>query len=186
MSVTCDCCVLLGRGLCVGLIILPEESYRLWCVVVCDLETSSMRRPQMSLGRSTTGESGTETDRINYLRQFLIIYSSSTTSNTLQDIYQYLLAVQLHTSRQTSRFREKETFRTNKQEIAFSWSADYVDRHHKMRIPVTDSVCLLFFTSFPQKPTAKLKKIGKDYTLVTVDVLQGYMLLEYRTLSEKD
>jgi len=41
----------------------------------------------MSLGRSTTGESGTETDRINYLRQFLIIYSSSTTSNTLQDIY---------------------------------------------------------------------------------------------------
>ena len=22
-----------------------EESYRLWCVVVCDLETSGMRRP---------------------------------------------------------------------------------------------------------------------------------------------
>jgi hypothetical protein len=31
--------VLSGRGLCVGLITLPEESYRLWCVVVCDLET---------------------------------------------------------------------------------------------------------------------------------------------------
>ena len=28
------------RTLCVGLIILPEESYRLWGVVVCDLETS--------------------------------------------------------------------------------------------------------------------------------------------------
>jgi len=37
--------VLLGRGLSDGLITRPEESYRLWCVVVCDLETSRMRRP---------------------------------------------------------------------------------------------------------------------------------------------
>ena len=29
-----------GRGLCDDLITRPEESYRLWCVVVCDLETS--------------------------------------------------------------------------------------------------------------------------------------------------
>jgi hypothetical protein len=29
-----------GRGLCDELIARPEESYRLWCVVVCDLETS--------------------------------------------------------------------------------------------------------------------------------------------------
>ena len=33
-----DVCVLSGRGLCDGLITSPEESYRLWCVVVCDLE----------------------------------------------------------------------------------------------------------------------------------------------------
>jgi hypothetical protein len=33
-------CVLSGRGLCVGLITRPEESCRLWCVVVCELETS--------------------------------------------------------------------------------------------------------------------------------------------------
>ena len=32
------CCVLSGRGLCDGLITRPEKSYRLWCVVVCDLE----------------------------------------------------------------------------------------------------------------------------------------------------
>jgi hypothetical protein len=32
--------VLTGRGLCDELISRPEESYRLWCVVVCDLETS--------------------------------------------------------------------------------------------------------------------------------------------------
>ena len=38
MFVCCECCVLSGRGLCDELIIRPEESYRLWCVVVCDLE----------------------------------------------------------------------------------------------------------------------------------------------------
>jgi len=32
----CECCVLSGRGLCDGLITRPEESYRLWRVVVCD------------------------------------------------------------------------------------------------------------------------------------------------------
>ena len=32
--------MLSGRGLCIGLITHPEESYRLWCVVVCDLESS--------------------------------------------------------------------------------------------------------------------------------------------------
>jgi hypothetical protein len=38
MSVFCECCVLSGRGLCVDLITRPEESYRLWCVVVCDVK----------------------------------------------------------------------------------------------------------------------------------------------------
>jgi len=45
MFVSFECFVLSGRGLCDGMITRPEESYRLWCVVVCDLETSSMRRP---------------------------------------------------------------------------------------------------------------------------------------------
>jgi len=36
--------VLSGSGLCDELITRPEESYRLWCAVVCDLETSLMRR----------------------------------------------------------------------------------------------------------------------------------------------
>ena len=40
MLVCCECCVLSGRGLCDGLIIRSEESYRLWRVVVCDQETS--------------------------------------------------------------------------------------------------------------------------------------------------
>jgi len=38
MFVCCECCVLAGRGLCDELITRPEESYRQWCVVVCDLE----------------------------------------------------------------------------------------------------------------------------------------------------
>jgi hypothetical protein len=36
----CLLCVLSDRGLCDELITRPEESYRLWCVVVCDHETS--------------------------------------------------------------------------------------------------------------------------------------------------
>jgi len=44
MFVCCECCVLSGRGLCDELIIRSEESYRPWCVVVCDQETSQARR----------------------------------------------------------------------------------------------------------------------------------------------
>jgi hypothetical protein len=42
MSVSCDCCVLPGRGLYDELITRPEESYRLWCVVVCDVEKANL------------------------------------------------------------------------------------------------------------------------------------------------
>jgi len=34
-----------GRGLCDELITRPEESYRLCCVVACDLETSRIGAP---------------------------------------------------------------------------------------------------------------------------------------------
>jgi hypothetical protein len=39
----CPLCVLSGRGLCHGLITRPEESYRLWCVLVCDLSSNSWK-----------------------------------------------------------------------------------------------------------------------------------------------
>src|SRR5215475_11495204 len=45
--VCCECRVLSGRGLCDELITRPEESYRLCCVVVCDLETSRMGAPYL-------------------------------------------------------------------------------------------------------------------------------------------
>ena len=52
MSLCCECCALSGRGLCDELITRPEESYRLWCAVVCALEkqTSLMRRPRPTRG----------------------------------------------------------------------------------------------------------------------------------------
>jgi hypothetical protein len=34
MFVSCECCVLSGRGLCDGPITRPEESCRVWCVCV--------------------------------------------------------------------------------------------------------------------------------------------------------
>ena len=46
MSVCCDGCVLSGRVLCDELITRPEESYRLWCVVVCGIETKKKKNPR--------------------------------------------------------------------------------------------------------------------------------------------
>ena len=45
MFVCCECRVLSGRGLCDELITRPEESYRLWFVVMCYLETSRIGAP---------------------------------------------------------------------------------------------------------------------------------------------
>ena len=37
--------MLSGRGICDELITRPEEFYRLWCVVVCDLENLMNEEP---------------------------------------------------------------------------------------------------------------------------------------------
>ena len=50
MSAYCECRVLLsGRGLYDGLTTCPGKSYRLWCVVVFDLETSRIRNHTQSI-----------------------------------------------------------------------------------------------------------------------------------------
>jgi len=46
-------CLSVVRGLCDELITRPEESCRLWCIVVCDPETS-MKKPWLALGRGAT------------------------------------------------------------------------------------------------------------------------------------
>ena len=72
MSVYCECCVLSSTGLCDELITRPEESYLVWCVVLCDLETSSMRRLWPALGRSAT-EGGEEENATSFShRQFTL------------------------------------------------------------------------------------------------------------------
>jgi hypothetical protein len=54
MSVSCDCCVLTDRGLCVGLITSAGESYRVWCGVgECDREASVVRGPCHTRGCSS-------------------------------------------------------------------------------------------------------------------------------------
>jgi len=50
MFVCYECCVLLGRGLCDELITRSEESYRLWCVVVCDLENLKKEEAMARVG----------------------------------------------------------------------------------------------------------------------------------------
>ena len=51
MIVCCECRVLSGRGLCDELITRPEDSYRLWCVVVSDLE--NLRNEEAMTGVGT-------------------------------------------------------------------------------------------------------------------------------------
>jgi len=45
-----SCCVLSGRGLCDELTTRSEESYRLWCVVVCDLENLKKEEAMTHVG----------------------------------------------------------------------------------------------------------------------------------------
>jgi hypothetical protein len=45
MVVCGECRGVSGSGICDELITRPEESYRLWCVVVSDLETSRIGDP---------------------------------------------------------------------------------------------------------------------------------------------
>jgi len=70
MDVCVQCCVLPGRGLCDGLITRPEKSCRLWCVM-CDLETSRMRRPWPAFGRGATGGGGSQCRVVNITQNTL-------------------------------------------------------------------------------------------------------------------
>jgi len=48
--------VLSGRGLCDELITRPEKSYRLWCVVVCDLENLKNEEAMTRVGSQRQGK----------------------------------------------------------------------------------------------------------------------------------
>jgi len=77
-----------GRGLCDELITHPEESYRLCCVVVCDLETSRMGAPyiydishlrvnfgyELSICSGTEKNHGKTFDRVGQTQDLLDAY----------------------------------------------------------------------------------------------------------------
>ena len=70
MFVCSECRVLSGRGLCEKMVTRPEESCRLWCVVVCDLETSWMRRPWPTVGCRSKNKSNMTSEPSSTLCEF--------------------------------------------------------------------------------------------------------------------
>ena len=82
MFVCCECYVLPSRGLCDELITHPEESYRLWCVVVCDLETSRMRRPRPVL-RHSAKERKEEKKIVNAQNKKILMEETTSTAATI-------------------------------------------------------------------------------------------------------
>ena len=68
--------MLSGRGLCDELITRPEESYRLCCVVVCNLETSRMGAPYIY--------------DISHLRVNIVLQSENMTSVDVENLLEEL------------------------------------------------------------------------------------------------
>ena len=71
MFVCSECCVLSGRGLCDELITRPEVSYRLWCVVVCDLEKKLVKEE----AKAHWGLSRQEREKYIYIYIYIYIYN---------------------------------------------------------------------------------------------------------------
>jgi hypothetical protein len=66
MSVSCEYCVLSGRGHCVGLITRPEESYRVWCVGVWSWSLDNEEAlGHQGLSRHEQKKKNTETKLLN-------------------------------------------------------------------------------------------------------------------------
>ena len=89
MFVCCECCELSGRGLCDELITRPHESYRLWCVVVCDLENLVNEEAMIRVGLQRQRKKYKE---INHK------YMS-----TLWNIYIYILQIQNYKHREDTK-----------------------------------------------------------------------------------
>jgi len=91
--------VLSGRGLCDGLITRPEESYRLWYVVVCDLETSWMRMPWPTAGLSRHKQINNPVELlfVYYLPNFVMVPVS----------YLHLVTLPTHSNKRESFLRRR-------------------------------------------------------------------------------
>ena len=63
----------------------PEESYRLWCVLVCDLGTSRMRRLKLIKGCKCRIEEEWHNDRVNWPRRLISIEDCTCRWNTFME-----------------------------------------------------------------------------------------------------
>jgi len=94
-----------GRGLCDELITRPEESYRLWCVVVCDLETSRIGAPYIyDISRLRVNNALTY-NKTNHKSTVLSVYSYilwMLTTNIQYIVYVLLALLHVSTPRRCS------------------------------------------------------------------------------------
>jgi hypothetical protein len=90
MFVCCECCVLSGRGLCDELITRPEESYRLCCVVVYDLENLKNEEAMPRLGSKRYGKNThTHTHTQTHTRTHKQTHTHTQTHTRTITIYKY-------------------------------------------------------------------------------------------------
>ena len=103
MSVSFECCVLSGGGISDELITRPEESYRTWCVVVWDLETSWRRRPWPTGGCRAKNNDGAS-NLINHfdtaigLLSLQISWMNNRCLKKILDIWRSVKAIRLYES----------------------------------------------------------------------------------------
>jgi len=88
MFVSFDFCVLSGRGLWVGLFILSEESYRVWCAWVWSWSFGIMRRACGPLGAVAPWEEGGG-NKINWSYVIDMIYDIFINCNWVVTLWQY-------------------------------------------------------------------------------------------------
>ena len=75
--------MLSGRGLCDELITHPEESYRLWCVVVCDLENLKNEEAMTRVGsqRHSKKKKNNENAETRFVYSCSTVYITSERTN---------------------------------------------------------------------------------------------------------
>jgi hypothetical protein len=73
MSFSCECCVLPGRDRCDELITRSQESYRLSCVVVCDLETSRLKMWRIDSTEEAISNAGPQHPEKKKLRRICVV-----------------------------------------------------------------------------------------------------------------
>jgi len=86
--------VLSGRGLCDGMITRPEESYRLWRVVVCDLETSKTRRLNTATGLWKIQQKGCNAKKTN--KQTISVHHQAACTSSFTVLYNAEIIIKLY------------------------------------------------------------------------------------------